>query len=40
MGRQLKEISKTREKVNEFSSLEYQERRDMKEEINAESWAG
>ena len=40
MGRQLKEISKTREKVNEFSSLEYQERSDMKEEINAESWAG
>lgn len=40
MGRHLKEISKTREKVNEFSSLEYQERHDVEEEINAESWAG
>lgn len=40
MGRELKEISKTREKVNEFSSLEYQERNDVKEEINAERWAG
>lgn len=40
MGRELEEISKTREKVNEFSSLEYQVRNDIKEEINAERWAG